>query len=89
MFMHMHNGFQHKGFVEAQPATPLALPTTPFLEGHVPATEATVPGSRQRDQPTPHLEITRFLIFLAFFSSSPSRGDRLPTYFQTSYASHA
>jgi len=63
MFMHMHNGFQHKGFVEAQPATPLALPTTPFLEGHVPATEATVLGSRQRDQPTPHLEITRFLVF--------------------------
>jgi hypothetical protein len=57
--MHMHNGrYPVQGLCRRTASH--ALPRHCFWQvrsGHVPATEATVPGSRQRDQPPPHLKI--------------------------------
>jgi hypothetical protein len=60
MHMHMHNGL-----VEIQPAT--SYPRHRFWQVLFQARQPSChrshgPGSRQREQPTPHLEITRLLV---------------------------
>jgi hypothetical protein len=74
--MHMHNGrYPVQGLCRRTASH--ALPRHCFWRvrpGHVPATEATVPGSRQRDQPPPHLEIPSLGLLV------PSSGERLPIF---------
>ena len=58
MNMHMRNGIQHKGFVEAASHVPWPYPRHRFWQVIVPARSHGL-GSRQRDRPPPHLEIFR------------------------------